>query len=109
MDNLEERVKQFEMMRLPGQPRSMHMGTSYLINDLWREVKKLRGALDGLRESKEVTTLDKSLAESFERLRAFVRKRSPGQCKMLSAGFDCECPLCDLNRLENAIKEVDNE
>ena len=52
MDSLEERVKQFEMMRLPGQPRAIHMGTSYLINDLWREVKNLRGALDELQEFK---------------------------------------------------------
>jgi hypothetical protein len=41
----------------------------------------------------------------IERLRAFVRKQSPGQCKMLSAGSDCECPLCDLDRLESAINK----
>ena len=109
MDSLEERIKQFEMMRLPGQPRAIHMGTSYLITDLWREVKKLRGALDGLQESKEVTILDKSLAESFERLREFARSRNPGQCKMMSVEDNCKCPLCDLDRLENAIKEMEND
>ena len=67
MDSLEERVKQFEMMRLPGQPRAIHMGTSYLINDLWREVKKLRGALDeiatmGPPDTGENATLMRELA-----------------------------------------------
>lgn len=42
--NLEERVRQFELLQLPGQPQMMHMGTSYLVGDLWREVKKLREA-----------------------------------------------------------------
>jgi hypothetical protein len=41
-DSLEERVRQFQMMKLPGQPMGMHMGTAYLINDLWREVQRLR-------------------------------------------------------------------
>lgn len=40
--DLETRVKQFGMMKLPGQPMGMHMGTLYLVNDLWREVKRLR-------------------------------------------------------------------
>jgi len=42
MDDLEERVKKFNSLSLPGQPLSMHMGTSYLVNDLWKEVKRLR-------------------------------------------------------------------
>ena len=45
MDDLENRVQQFGMMQLPGQPMGMHMGTSYLVNDLWREVQKLRAEL----------------------------------------------------------------
>ena len=43
MDELEERVYKFNSLSLPGQPMGMHMGTSYLVNDLWREVKRLRG------------------------------------------------------------------
>lgn len=43
MDELEERVFKFNTLTLPGQPMGMHMGTSYLVNDLWREVKRLRG------------------------------------------------------------------
>lgn len=42
MDDLKERVDQFNTMSLPGQPVMMHMGTSYLVNDLWREVQRLR-------------------------------------------------------------------
>ncbi|MEW8120045.1 MAG: hypothetical protein AB2792_23030 [Candidatus Thiodiazotropha sp.] len=41
-DNLETRVRKFNCMELPGQPLGMHMGTSYLVNDLWREVQKLK-------------------------------------------------------------------
>lgn len=52
MDELEERVRKFNSLQLPGQPMTMHMGTSYLVNDLWREVRRLRRptprAADGL-------------------------------------------------------------
>jgi len=42
-DNLKKRVEQFQCLRLPGQnPMSMHMGTSYLVNDLWNECEKLQ-------------------------------------------------------------------
>lgn len=43
-NDLEERVQQYQTLSLPGQPMMTHMGTSYLINDLWREVQKLRAA-----------------------------------------------------------------
>lgn len=33
----------FACLKLPGQPMVMHMGTSYLVNDLAAEVRKLRG------------------------------------------------------------------
>ena len=39
--DLKDRVIKFTLMQLPGQPRAMHMGTSYLIDDLWREVCSL--------------------------------------------------------------------
>ena len=42
MDGLQERVEKFELMQLPGQPMGMHMGTFNLVNDLWREVRRLR-------------------------------------------------------------------
>lgn len=36
---LKERVRQFQTMELPGQPMMMHMGTIYLVNDLWRAIE----------------------------------------------------------------------
>lgn len=47
---LEERVMAFKTMSLPGQPMGMHMGTSYLVNDLWREISRLNAALSMCRE-----------------------------------------------------------
>ena len=41
-DDLQDRVEKFRALELPGQPMGMHMGTSYLVNDLWREVQHLR-------------------------------------------------------------------
>jgi hypothetical protein len=41
-DDLKERVEQFNRGTLPGQPISVHMGITYLVNDLWREVLRLR-------------------------------------------------------------------
>lgn len=46
MDELEKRIQQYNTMSLPGQPMGLHMGTSYLINDLWREVQRLRAQAD---------------------------------------------------------------
>jgi hypothetical protein len=43
--SLQERVEQFRALELPGQSQSMHMGTLYLVNDLWAEVQRLRKAL----------------------------------------------------------------
>lgn len=43
--DLETRVHQFKRMELPGQKPMMHMGTAYLVGDLWREVQRLREAL----------------------------------------------------------------
>jgi hypothetical protein len=42
MDDLKKRVGQFNSMSLPGQPIGVHMGTMYLVNDLWREIERLR-------------------------------------------------------------------
>ena len=44
-ESLHDRVMAFKCYELPGQPMSCHMGTSYLVNDLWEEVKKLRELL----------------------------------------------------------------
>jgi len=39
-DDLRDRINQFNMLQLPGQPMGMHMGTSYLLNDLWNELQR---------------------------------------------------------------------
>ena len=41
MKDLKNRVEQFQMLQLPGQPMAMHMGTNYLVVDLWRELNIL--------------------------------------------------------------------
>lgn len=48
-NDLEQRVQQYRTFELPGQPMATHMGTSYLINDLWKEVERLRAELDALK------------------------------------------------------------
>lgn len=42
---LEDRIMQFRMLELPGQPRMMHMGTMYLVSDMEKEIERLRAAL----------------------------------------------------------------
>ncbi len=46
LEDLKERVVKFHMMELPGQMKMMHMGTSYLINDLWSAVLELQAKLE---------------------------------------------------------------
>lgn len=76
MDDLENRVQQFGMMQLPGQPMGMHMGTSYLVDDLWREVQKLRAELKTAEQSVQATVLStqqdavSQLNERFSQLKA---------------------------------------
>ena len=41
--DLRKRVHNFQMFELPGQPQGMHMGTSYLVDDLWRELRRAEG------------------------------------------------------------------
>jgi len=41
IESLEDRVLKFLMLELDGQPRFMHMGTSYLVRDLMAEVRRL--------------------------------------------------------------------
>lgn len=41
LSDLQSRVELFNTLQLPGQGMSMHMGTSYLVNDLWRTVERL--------------------------------------------------------------------
>ena len=43
---LKEKVSAFQMLTLPGQPQTMHMGTSYLMHDLLIEVMRLNKELE---------------------------------------------------------------
>jgi hypothetical protein len=42
LEELKRRVDDFSTMSLPGQPQMMHMGTSYLVNDLYNRVAELQ-------------------------------------------------------------------
>ena len=44
--DLEDRINKFHMLQLPGQPMGMHMGTSYLVNDLWHEFERVSTGAD---------------------------------------------------------------
>lgn len=70
-DNLSERVEQFRCLELPGQPMSMHMGTSYLISDLWKEVERVTAERDALLSDAQ------DLALMIGRLVTALRKARP--------------------------------
>lgn len=40
--DLRARVCKYNMLQLPGQPELMHMGTSYLVSDLWGELQRAK-------------------------------------------------------------------
>ena len=54
MSSLEERLNQFRRLELPGQMPMMHMGTSYLVEDLWREILDLRAKLTAAKFQEEL-------------------------------------------------------
>lgn len=45
LEDLKNRVNSYMMLQLPGQPMAAHMGTTYLINDLWDTVDRLSNEL----------------------------------------------------------------
>ena len=47
--DLEKRVNKFNCFELPGQPTGMHMGTSYLVQDLMKTVKDLKSVVDNMK------------------------------------------------------------
>jgi hypothetical protein len=47
-----------------------------------------------------------TLDQIAERLRAYVRLYSTGACRVLSAGSDCICPLCDIDCLRQQVWEA---
>ncbi len=66
--SLEERVQQFNSLRLPGQPMGMHMGTSYLVNDLWRALKEANDRAERLLDSEA----DKIMAMTAQQVSALI-------------------------------------
>lgn len=46
--DLTDRMTKFHQLELPGQPRAMHMGTSYLVVDMWSYIKELRDEIEKL-------------------------------------------------------------
>lgn len=38
------------------------------------------------------------------RLRKFIKDNLNGQFKIISEGSECKCPICDLNRLQEALE-----
>ena len=61
LDDLNERVNAFSTLSLPGQMPMMHMGTSYLVNDLWKAVRTLTTENAALKE--RVAELEELLCE----------------------------------------------
>lgn len=57
--SLKERVQQFNRMQLPGQPMGMHMGTSYLVNELLQANEALQTERDRL--AKRIKSLEAAL------------------------------------------------
>jgi hypothetical protein len=44
-----------------------------------------------------------------QRLRVFVREHLQGGCKILSQGSECTCPLCDIERMSEALRWYGDE
>ena len=69
--SLKERVDQFNTLELPGQPQSMHMGTSYLVHDLWCEIERLEADKAAISETAsfylhEIEQLEADLKQAKE-------------------------------------------
>ena len=65
MSDLEARVRQFNEGTLPGQPLGTHMGTMYLVNDLWSSLASERQARETAeRERDEARELSVACAEA---------------------------------------------
>jgi hypothetical protein len=42
--------------------------------------------------------------QRLEKIKSFIQEKSPGQCKRLSKGNQCECLLCCADGLYDAIQ-----
>jgi hypothetical protein len=94
MDDLEKRVQQFKTLQLPGQPIGMHMGTAYLVGDLWREVQRLRKIEDALRNLCNAS--EEFLAQPPDDMpdsRPFSQPTTAGDCRELNVAYGIACDL----------------
>lgn len=74
-ESLESRVTQFRCLELPGQPMSMHMGTSYLVNDLWGRVKEQAAEIERLNKGwAGANLLAFKHSQEIERLRSALER-----------------------------------
>lgn len=83
---LADRVLQFQFMELPGQPMMMHMGTSYLVNDLWSAHKDMAEAL---REIAGIVSASKSSSDNdrlYAALGTLDKAREIARAALLKAG-----------------------
>jgi CHASE2 domain-containing sensor protein len=73
---LEERVSQFQLLRLPEQPEVMHMGTSDLVADLLKTVRDLARELEA--KERIVESIVDALAPILEANKAVTPSSLPG-------------------------------
>ena len=69
LEELRERVLQYDMLELPGQSPMMHMGTNYLVHDLLRYAEQLQRERDEAVSSlRETYTLFDSIGHPVKQL-----------------------------------------
>lgn len=97
---LDERVMAFELLELPGQPPMMHMGTAYLVNDLWAEIKRLQTRTERLEKALHEAVEDIQDAMSHGLALSLPEQEKPLRRKMLQA---------KLRRFQNALAETEDK
>ena len=65
MEELKDRVIKFKCIELPGQPMMMHMGTSYLVNDLWSALERQEKEIEA--QATEIEALRQDCKRHFNR------------------------------------------
>lgn len=46
---------------------------------------------------------DEDVIAEAEKLKAWIRRKMTGGCRMLSEGEACQCPLCNVDHLRSAL------
>ena len=66
-EDLKERVDQFRTMSLPGQSMGMHMGTAYLVADLWTTIESKNAMLEA--KEKTIAGMEEDIEEMDQRIK----------------------------------------